>query len=301
MKIKTNTKSLTKNMKKKALLFLKIGISAVLLYLIFLKIPFSEVSQTLLKAHWGYLGLGTLFFFLSKIIAAFRLQLFWQCIGVQLNHGYNLRLYLLGMFYNLFLPGGIGGDAYKGYVIKKTFQTPTKKIFGALLVDRLSGLLLLCVFSSFLAAIGIHELLSPFRYLFILAVPLGVLVYYIGLKKIYPYTLAVFWKTFVYSAGVQLSQLITALCILWALDQTQDIGLYFLVFLISSIVAIIPLTIGGIGSRELTFLYGAQWLALDYKTAIAMSLLFFFITASVSLTGMVYHFRSLPEPGKNTK
>ena len=113
-------------MKKKALLFLKIGISAVLLYLIFLKIPFSEVSQTLLKAHWGYLGLGTLFFFLSKIIAAFRLQLFWQCIGVQLNHGYNLRLYLLGMFYNLFLPGGIGGDAYKGYVIKKTFQTPTK-------------------------------------------------------------------------------------------------------------------------------------------------------------------------------
>ena len=67
VKIKTNTKSLTKNMKKKALLFLKIGISAVLLYLIFLKIPFSEVSQTLLKAHWGYLGLGTLFFFLSKI------------------------------------------------------------------------------------------------------------------------------------------------------------------------------------------------------------------------------------------
>ena len=213
----------------------------------------------------------------------------------------SILAYLLGMFYNLFLPGGIGGDAYKWYVIKKTFQTPTKKIFGALLVDRLSGLLLLCVFSAFIAAIGIHELLSPFRYLFLLAVPLGVLVYYIGLKKIYPYTLAVFWKTFVYSAGVQLSQLITALCILWALDQTQDIGLYFLVFLISSIVAIIPLTIGGIGSRELTFLYGAQWLALDYKTAIAMSLLFFFITASVSLTGMVYHFRSLPEPGKNTK
>ena len=117
----------------------------------------------------------------------------------------------------------------------------------------------------------------------------------------YPYTLAVFWKAFALSVGVQVSQLVAAFFILWALGQNQEIGMYLLVFLISSIVAVIPLTIGGIGSRELTFLYGAQWLALDYKTAIAMSLLFFFITASVSITGMVYHFRTLPEPGKNTK
>tara|TARA_B110000977_G_C11021857_1_gene471647 strand:- start:109 stop:975 length:867 start_codon:yes stop_codon:yes gene_type:complete len=288
-------------MKKKALLFLKIGISAVLIYLIFLKIPFSEVSQTLLKVHWGFLLLALLFFIISKVLAAYRLQYFWRSIGVHLSHSYNLKLYLLGMFYNLFLPGGIGGDAYKGYLVKKTFETPTKKIFGALLVDRLSGLLLLSVFSALLAAIGIHEILSPFRCLFVLAIPLGILVYYLGVKKMYPYTLAVFWKAFALSVGVQVSQLVAAFFILWALGQNQEIGMYLLVFLISSIVAVIPLTIGGIGSRELTFLYGAQWLALDYKTAIAMSLLFFFITASVSITGMVYHFRSLPEPGKNTK
>jgi len=288
-------------MKKQLLLLLKTGISAVLLYLIFLKIPFSEVSQTLLKAQWGFLVLALLFFTISKAIAAYRLQYFWRAIRVHFSHSYNLKLYLLGMFYNLFLPGGIGGDAYKGYVVKKAYKTPTKKIFGVLLVDRLSGLLLLCVFSALLAAMGVHEILSPFRYLFVVAIPLGILVYYLGVKKIYSYTLAVFWKAFALSAGVQMAQLIAAAFILLALGQDQEFGVYLLVFLVSSIVAVIPLTIGGIGSRELTFLYGAQWLALDYKTAIAMSLLFFFITAAVSITGIVYHFRALPEPGKNTK
>ena len=288
-------------MKKQLLLLLKTGISAVLLYLIFLKIPFSEVSQTLLKAQWGFLVLALLFFTISKALAAYRLQYFWRAIGVHFSHSYNLKLYLLGMFYNLFLPGGIGGDAYKGYVVKKAYKTPTKKIFGVLLVDRLSGLLLLCVFSALLAAMGVHEILSPFKYLFVVAIPLGILVYYLGVKKIYSYTLAVFWKAFALSAGVQMAQLIAAAFILLALGQDQEFGVYLLVFLVSSIVAVIPLTIGGIGSRELTFLYGAQWLALDYKTAIAMSLLFFFITAVVSITGIVYHFRALPEPGKNTK
>lgn len=288
-------------MKKQLLLLLKTGISAVLLYLIFLKIPFSEVSQTLLKAQWGFLVLAFLFFTISKALAAYRLQYFWRAIGVHFSHSYNLKLYLLGMFYNLFLPGGIGGDAYKGYVVKKAYKTPTKKIFGVLLVDRLSGLLLLCVFSALLAAMGVHEILSPFKYLFVVAIPLGILVYYLGVKKIYSYTLAVFWKAFALSAGVQMAQLIAAAFILLALGQDQEFGVYLLVFLVSSIVAVIPLTIGGIGSRELTFLYGAQWLALDYKTAIAMSLLFFFITAAVSITGIVYHFRALPEPGKNTK
>jgi len=288
-------------MKKQLLLLLKTGISAVLLYLIFLKIPFSEVSQTLLKAQWGFLVLALLFFTISKALAAYRLQYFWRAIGVHFSHSYNLKLYLLGMFYNLFLPGGIGGDAYKGYVVKKAYKTPTKKIFGVLLVDRLSGLLLLCVFSALLAAMGVHEILSPFRYLFVVAIPLEILVYYLGVKKIYSYTLAVFWKAFALSAGVQMAQLIAAAFILLALGQDQEFGVYLLVFLVSSIVAVIPLTIGGIGSRELTFLYGAQWLALDYKTAIAMSLLFFFITAAVSITGIVYHFRALPEPGKNTK
>jgi hypothetical protein len=63
------------------------------------------------------------------------------------------------------------------------------------------------------------------------------------------------------------------------------------VFLISSVAAVLPLTIGGMGSREITFYYGSQWLGLDQTISLGVSLLFFGITALVSLTGIYFHIR----------
>jgi hypothetical protein len=63
--------------------------------------------------------------------------------------------------------------------------------------------------------------------------------------------------------------------------------------LISSIVSVIQLTIGGIGSREVTFLYGATLLGLDTNTSVGVSVLFFLITAVISLIGIYYHFKKV--------
>jgi len=90
---------------------------------------------------------------------------------------------------------------------------------------------------------------------------------------------------------VQLSQLICVFLILKSLGIEENIIAYLVIFLISSIVSVIPLTIGGIGSRELTFFYGATWLGLNESTSVGVSMLFFLITALVSLFGIVYHFR----------
>jgi hypothetical protein len=38
---------------------------------------------------------------------------------------------------------------------------------------------------------------------------------------------------------------------------------YLAVFLLSSIAAVLPLSVGGLGAREITFLYGLQFLKLD--------------------------------------
>lgn len=281
-------------MKKKVLLVFKFLLSAALLYFIFKKIPFTDVKQTLVNASWPYLGLATLFFVASKIIAAQRLQDYWKSIQIRLSNTYHLKLYLLGMFYNLFLPGGIGGDAYKGYVIKQQYETPTKKIVGILVLDRLSGLLLLTVFAGILILLPVHESLDPFFWWVFLALPLGTALFYAGLKKWYPETLQIFWSTSLKSALVQLSQILSAFFILEALGVKDAYGLYILVFLLSSIVAVLPLTIGGVGSREFTFLLGAQWFGLDYDKAIAMSLMFFIITALISFLGIGYH---LKKPG----
>jgi uncharacterized membrane protein YbhN (UPF0104 family) len=66
---------------------------------------------------------------------------------------------------------------------------------------------------------------------------------------------------------------------------------YIFIFLVSSVVAVLPLTLGGIGSRELVFLYGALWFGLEESSSVSVSMLFFFITALVSLSGIIYHFK----------
>ncbi|ADV49928.1 flippase-like domain-containing protein [Cellulophaga sp. E16_2] len=276
---------------KKLVTALKIIISAVLLYFVFTKINYTDVFETLKKTDPLYLSLATLFFIISKVISAFRVNLYFHQLNVLLTHKSNLKLYALGMFYNLFLPGGIGGDAYKGYIIKKEFPVDTKKIVSVLVLDRLSGLLLLFIYACLLIIFLKVSFLKNIEIYAITAIVLSIVVFWFLTKKFFNYVLSIFWKTFGYSALVQLSQLISVLFILKALNFESNTVAYLFIFLISSIVSVIPLTIGGIGSRELTFFYGATLLNLDESTSISISMVFFLITASVSFIGIYYHFK----------
>ncbi|TMM53474.1 flippase-like domain-containing protein [Maribacter algarum] len=275
-------------MRKKGITTLKILISAALIYFIFTKLNVAEIFETVKKSNPFYLIFALAIFIISKVIAAFRLNSYFHELRIFLTHKSNLKLYLLGMFYNLFLPGGIGGDAYKGYVIKKKFEIETKKVVSVLVLDRLSGLHLLFIYACGLALFLNNSQLENFKILIGLAIPLSVVVFYFLNKKFLGYVLSVFWKSFGYSALVQLSQLICVYFILISLGVETSIVAYLVIFLISSIVSVIPLTIGGIGSRELTFFYGAALLGLNESTSVAVSMLFFLITAVVSLLGVYY-------------
>jgi len=276
---------------KKLFTALKIVISALLIYFVFTKISFLEVLQTLKRTQPFYLFLASIFFVLSKMIASFRVNLYFHQLQVFLTQISNLKLYLLGMFYNLFLPGGIGGDAYKGYLIKKQFNIDTKKIVSVLVLDRLSGLLLLFMYACILIPFLNLNLIPYIEYYALAAILLGIGVFWILNKKFFQYVLPIFWKAFGYSALVQFFQILSAYFILQSLDIELNTISYLFIFLVSSIVSVIPLTIGGIGSRELTFFYGATLFHLEENTSIGISMIFFLITAFVSLFGIYYHFK----------
>lgn len=278
---------------KKVTTALKVLISAVLIYFIFTKINLGEIKDILIKSNLYYLIFAIIFFILSKFIGAIRLNLYFRELAIMLTHKSNFKLYLLGMFYNLFLPGGIGGDAYKGYILKKTFDVKTKRIVSVLILDRLGGLLLLFIYACTLLAFIELELLKGFRWLFIVVIPLSVIVFWLLNKRFFSYVLPIFWKTTVLSALVQLSQLVSIWFILLALHIDTNQIPYLIIFLISSIVAVVPLTLGGIGSREVTFYYGAKFLGLDQNISVGVSVLFFLITAMVSLIGVLYHFKKI--------
>ncbi|SHJ27338.1 lysylphosphatidylglycerol synthase transmembrane domain-containing protein [Pseudozobellia thermophila] len=287
------------NRRKQGTTALKFAFSALLVYLVFTKVDFKEVWGILKGIDPLFLLCALLFFVVSKILSAYRLNLYFHELGIFLSHRSNLRLYLLGMFYNLFLPGGIGGDAYKGYLIKKKFEVKTKKIVSVLLLDRLSGLLLLFVYACILAFFLDQPVFNAYKALIAPLVLLGILVFWLINKRFFGFVFPVFWSSVGYSAGVQLAQLISAWSILMALDVPGQWASYLFVFLISSIVAILPLTVGGIGSREVTFYYFSLWLGLEQDISITISMVFFLITAFTSLGGIIYHFKK-PDLKKNS-
>lgn len=291
-------------MRKTGTTVLKLVLSAVLLYFVYTKINLTEIKTVLGSSRPGYLFLALLLFIGSKLLAAFRLNLYFKTLGIRLLQSSNLKLYALGMFYNLFLPGGIGGDAYKGYRIKKAFGTPVKKVLSVLVLDRLSGLLALFLLACLLLYALQLSALEGYDWLALLLVPVSIGFFWMLGRRFFPYTLSIFWRSLSYSLGVQVAQLLCVQCILMALSIEADQGAYLLVFLVSSIVSVLPLTLGGIGSREVTFYYGAEFLRLQETRSIAISITFFLITALVSLMGIIYHFKQIDlllDSGENSE
>ncbi|HNQ84043.1 MAG TPA: lysylphosphatidylglycerol synthase transmembrane domain-containing protein [Bacteroidales bacterium] len=279
---------------------LKFAVTAAALYFVIRKIELKEVLALYSQSNLVYITLALIFFALSKLVSAYRLNIYFRTIDIHLKEKTNIELYLLGMFYNLFLPGGIGGDGYKVYLLQKKYQAGTKKIIGAVLSDRISGMVALVV----LALLGISILnpevigrwsLDVSRGLLFSSVVIAIvtvfLAYYLFTKIAYPYFLKINILTFTYGFLVQLLQVACAWFLLLALGEHENHLSYLVIFLVSSAVAVLPVSIGGMGVRELTFLYGSQILNVDMNVAVGISFLFYLITATVSLTGVWYIFR----------
>ncbi len=268
----------------------KLLISFLALYFVFRSIDTEKLWSILMSINVWPLIPATLLFIISKVVSAFRLAHFFAATGLLLHQKYNLRLYWIGMFYNLFLPGGIGGDGYKVYLLHREFKHPMKPLIGATLLDRLTGMVTLV----FLAMLGVCWLIFTRQFVQLQQewgwLPLvgSVISYPVFYGFVYllfrPYVYK-FGITNIQSGVVQVSQLGCAHCILLALEVHSDILAYQVVFLVSSLVAILPFTVGGIGARELTFILANQYIGINEEKAIAFSLIFFLITALASMGG----------------
>jgi len=281
---------------------LKFAVTAAALYFVIRKIEVADILALYRQSNLVYILLALVAFALSKLVSAYRLNLYFPAIDIKLKEKTNLQLYLLGMFYNLFLPGGIGGDGYKIYLLQKHYNTGTKKIIGAVLVDRVSGMVALmvlaligasCLRIEYANVFTVYNLQFTINNLVFLLIPLAFLAYYLFIKWIYPYFLKINLITFGYGFIVQLLQVLCAWFLLMALGETENHLSYLVIFLVSSAVAVLPISIGGVGVRELTFLYGSQLLNVDINIAVGISFLFYLITAAVSLGGIWFVFRPI--------
>jgi uncharacterized membrane protein YbhN (UPF0104 family) len=274
---------------------LKIAVTVALLIWVFSKVDINKVKVRLLEANYWWMLAAFFCLALSMLVSAWRLLSFFKSIGLKLNPKYNLRLYFLGLFYNFLLPGGIGGDGYKMYLINKTFKTPVKKLFWAVMFDRLSGLwaigLITVALIFLIPQIDVH-----------IGIPLGIFVtgsviyYFVAYKFFRDYTHK-FFEAHAKALLLQSLQLLTIICVILGQPEFHQAGFhgkfspYLLSFLISALASIIPITAGGAGAREAIFTKLSTVFPMIPDLAIFLATSFYLLSLVVALFGVYYVIR----------
>jgi uncharacterized membrane protein YbhN (UPF0104 family) len=269
---------------------LKIVVTVTLLYFfVFKRVPINDVKNRLLNANYWWMFAALVCFFLSIVVSSWRLQSFFKSINLRLDSRFNFRLFLLGLFYNFLLPGGIGGDGYKIYMLNKSYKLPAKKVFWAIMFDRLSGLwaigLITVGLIFFIPQIDIH-----------IGVPLGIFIVGSG---IYYFVAYMFFREYTryFFAGhskaivVQGLQVMAIICVLLGQNFDGKFSPYLLSFLISALATIIPITVGGAGLRESVFMELTKVFPMDKSLAVFLPGSFYIISLIVAFSGIYYVLR----------
>lgn len=303
MPVRTKVICVSEKVKKYLLNFLKFVVSAAAILWVLHNVSFKEVLKVFSTSNGWLLLVAAMFLFLSFVLSGFRQNLSFRSTGAHLSPLLNLKLFWLGLFYNLFLPSGIGGDGVKVYLVNKYRQNGVKKNIGAMLVNRISGLVAVGMITIVLYYISGDE----FRIGWIgwLGIPFLYLLYYCVLRFFLKSFLPIHAGLFGWSMILQLMQLLSALFILNAFHQFDNISEYLFLFFFSTIATALPITIGGLGAREVVFLLGAKYLHLDNELSIALSFMTYLISALASLGGIYWvffpPFRREDRPGNGAK
>jgi uncharacterized protein (TIRG00374 family) len=131
---------------KKVLLTAKIAVSIALLWIVYRDIPLAAFREQL--QHINPVVLLPIFalLLLNTFLSAWKWRILLNADGIHVPLSKLFATYLVGSFFNIFLPSSIGGDAYRVYDIgKHTARLPNA--FASVLADRLSGFVALVILS----------------------------------------------------------------------------------------------------------------------------------------------------------
>ena len=157
-----------------------------------------------------------------------------------------------------------------------------------MLTDRLSGLSVILIYLLALVYFINYDL--PYQGWFWILIPSVGIGYYLFIYLFNRSLTPTFWRVNGWSFLIQGMQVVAAMLILEAMGA-KVVGHrddFIFLFLLSAITASVPITLGGIGARELTLLKGAELLGLNANHAVALSLLFYITSVLVALPGIFY-------------
>src|SRR5438309_3137569 len=281
-----------------------------------------KMGKALQEAHYRWVAAAIVAYVIVEIAAAIRWQILLRVQKIRLNVPRLIGLFLIGMFYNQFLPGGTGGDIIKSYLLLKE----TDKKAGALLAvvfDRFIGLVALVAITVTLVYMRFDLLSQTYetrRYLWFLLILLSIsiasllasfLVSGFNLFHLLPHKFpgreklieiaaayhlyARHWFatliSFSASLVAHLATFMTFLCAAYALRADVIITNFFAVMPIERTISALPISFAGVGLRERvlqTMLH--QVCGVNEGVAVLIGSLSFLIIVLCCLPGGIVYF-----------
>jgi uncharacterized membrane protein YbhN (UPF0104 family) len=298
---------------------LKLAVSSALLYVVLSKTGTDKVFSLLKNMSIPAFISAVLIYLCSQFISTVRWRMFLPT-GISARKLFSL--YMIGTFFNNFLPGVIGGDAVKGYYLYRETGKGGLSL-ASIFIDRyigFVGLIAICVVAypfGFKYFAGSRlEWLLPLIVLCFLASSLLIFGLRIGqrirfLSEFYTYFHSyrlqkeIIGKTFALSLVIQFAGIIAVYILARGLHQHVPL-LAFLVFLpIIILLTLIPVSISGLGVREGACILLFGFIGVEPSAATAISLSWFVSTAAGSLIGLVEYLRykreEIPAPAKERR
>jgi uncharacterized membrane protein YbhN (UPF0104 family) len=306
-------------MRRSILTTLKILVTLTGLALVLIRIPLQDITAALKDVDGWWLAITIGLVTSSVGIRAYRWSTLLKGLNAKTNYGQLVELYMVGNFFNAFLPSGFGGDAVR--VVEATRELPANIAAGTVIVDRLTGLLALFSLalvtlpfrpSSFsnrltlivmaLSLIGIvgGMILLEGRFLRLLGGRLPSALSPEGEGPVARLLEAVQGcRRRAIAGALLISFFFNLMLVSWwysagrALELEVPISYYILVVPILSVALLVP-SISGLGVRESIAPLLFSGAGLTDSQAVALSLLVFVAARAVSLLGApVYIARSL--------
>jgi uncharacterized protein (TIRG00374 family) len=296
-----------------------------------LKVPFTVglCIVILINADWGKIGIAVQNARIGLIVLVFAGMLLSIAVSalkwkiILSIHGINfsvveLKAYILiGCFFNNFLPGMIGGDAYRIY---KTIQTPYSKT-GALLSvlnERIFGIMTLLFLGFCGAIISFTMNGDKISKLGILFGGFGLLISFLLIsffsnKKIRWWTLKKqripqtikrfvehlgdyrwhkgrFFRFILVSILFYILSFLNWLIIIYAFGESCSIFSLAMMIMISNVVAQLPISLNGIGLLDGSLIYLLTHFGVAYESAIMVMILYRMLMIFISFIGAILYF-----------
>ncbi len=257
------------------------------------KLNLAQVARSL--AHWP-LMLAIVALAYSQVgISAWRWNLLLRAQDIQLPYRRAWGLTMIGMLFNVVIPGAVGGDLVKGYYITRAAAGRKSHAATTLLMDRVVGLIGLLFLGAVMAIANLQDTLrsAATRSLGMLTIGGmlgGLVVLYAAmfagewlsewhflpgvLRKVFGALHEYRQKASVIPIALALSvanQACTCAMYYLALRATgvtdMPLGQFFLVVPLGMVTAAIPISPGGVGVGQAAFFALFQIVAPRYATA----------------------------------